>query len=79
MRRAVIGLLLGCAACASVRIDADGTTRIRTLGKVNVETRACAEAPSRVRVPPCVGVQGSATSEAASGIVSALIGFLLGR
>jgi hypothetical protein len=68
--------ILAGVGCASVQIDADGTTRARTLGAVTVETRACAESePARV----CVSITGASASETAAGLVSGLVGFVLGR
>lgn len=83
-RAAVSAALLLAAAlgCASVRIDPDGTTRVRTLGSVSVETHACSAAGEErpaVEARTCLGIKGASASETAGGIVSAVVGFLLGR
>ena len=64
------------AACYSVQIDADGATRVRGLGSVSVETHACGEAAAQ-RV--CVSAKGGTISESAGGLLSGVLGFLLGR
>lgn len=75
-RTAAALVLLASAACYTARIDPDGTTRVRGLGSVAVETHACGpEAPERI----CVGARGGSMSETAGGLLSGLFGFLLGR
>lgn len=75
-------LLLPLAGCSSVQIAADGTTRIRTLGAVTVETHACSAAGEERSAPDahvCVGVGSGSLSETAGGLVSSVIKSILGR
>lgn len=82
MRRGRWTLAVGLATlgCVHLKVDADGATRVDSLGAVHVETRACAadtgpEDPRRT----CVSIQGASLSEVAGGLISGVVGFVLGR
>lgn len=80
MVRSALAAALVASGCMHVRIGADGATKIDALGNVHVETRACAAEvgpadPTRV----CVSAQGGSLSETAGGVLSGVVGFLLGR
>lgn len=47
MIRGMLVAVLAGAACVSVRIEADGTTSIRSIGAVRVQTAVCKVIPVR--------------------------------
>lgn len=75
-------IALATLGCVSLRIEADGTTQLRALGQVRATTMACSapgQLPPVEPVRTCLEVHGASMSESAGGLLSGLLGFLLGR